>query len=105
MYLVETAEIAYMGRNEKGEWGLALGSTAQTSLVDLVGMNFFPFYKVVGPMIFFLSLLLMVWGGLRLVITVFLRVAIIVRYRGCGVRVLAAFWGRCFNKWCRPSTG
>ncbi len=66
-YLAETAEIAYMDRNEKGEWGLALGSAAQTSLVDLVGMNFFPLYKVVGPMIFFLSLLLMVWGGLRLV--------------------------------------
>ncbi len=23
-YLAETAELAYMGRNEKGEWGLAL---------------------------------------------------------------------------------
>ncbi len=71
-YLAETAEIAYLGRSEKGEWGLALGSAAQTSLVDLVGMNFFPLYKVVGPMIFFLSLLLMVWGGLRLMITALL---------------------------------
>jgi hypothetical protein len=33
----------------------------------------------------FVSLLLMVWGGLRLVVTIFLRVAIILRYRGCGV--------------------
>ncbi len=41
-YLAETAELAYMGRNEKGELGLALGSAAQVSLVDLVGMNFFP---------------------------------------------------------------
>ncbi len=24
-YLAETAEMAYIGRNEKGEWGLALG--------------------------------------------------------------------------------
>ncbi len=54
-YLAETAEIAHMGRNKKGKWGLALGSATQTSLVDLVGMNFFPLYKVVGPMIFFLS--------------------------------------------------
>ncbi len=61
--LAETAEIAYMGRNEKGEWGLALGLAAQTSLVDLVGMNFFPLYKMVGPMIFFLSLLLMYGEG------------------------------------------
>jgi hypothetical protein len=28
-YLAETAERAYIGRNEKGEWGLALGSGAQ----------------------------------------------------------------------------
>jgi hypothetical protein len=51
----------------------------------------------VGPLIFFLSLLLMVWGGLRLIVTVFLRVAIIVRYRGCGVWVLTAFWGTLFQ--------
>ncbi len=45
-------------------------------------MSFFPLYKVVGPMIFFLSLLLLVWGGLQLIVTVFLRVVIIVRYKG-----------------------
>jgi hypothetical protein len=77
-YLAERAEMAYIGRNEKGEWGLALGSAAQGSLIDLMGVNFFPLYRVVGPRIFFLSLLLLVWGGLRLAVTVFLRVAIIV---------------------------
>jgi hypothetical protein len=92
-YLVETAEIAYIGRNEKGEWGLALASAAQMSLIDLVGINFFPLYRVIGHMIFFISLLLLVWGELRLVVTVFLRVAIIIRYRGCGVWVLTALWG------------
>jgi hypothetical protein len=96
-YLTETAEIAYIGRNEKGEWGLALGSAAQLSLIDLVEINFFPLYRVIGPMIFFLSLLLLVWGALRLVVTVFLRVAIIIRYRGCGVWVLTAFWGTLFQ--------
>jgi hypothetical protein len=30
-YLAETAEMAYTGRNEKGEWGLALSSAAQGS--------------------------------------------------------------------------
>jgi hypothetical protein len=92
-YLVETAKLAYMGRNEKGERGLALGTQSQLSLVDLVGMNVFPLNSVVGPLVFFLSLLLMVWGRLRLIVTVFLRVAIIVRYRGCGVWVLTALWG------------
>jgi hypothetical protein len=96
-YLAETAELAYMGRNEKGKWGLALGPVAQLSIVNLVGMSFFPLYEVVGPIIFFLSLLLMVWGGLRLEVTIFLRVAIVVRYRGCGVLVLMAFWGTLFQ--------
>ncbi len=96
-YLAETAEMAYIGRNEKGEWGLALGTAAQLSLIDLMGINFFPLYRVVGPMMFFLSLLLLVWGGLRLEITVFLRVAIIIRYRGCGVWVRTAFWGTLFQ--------
>jgi hypothetical protein len=89
--------MAYTGRNEKGEWGLALGSAAQGSLIDLIGVSFFPLYKVVGPMIFFLSLLLLIWGGLRLIITIFLRVVIIVRYKGCGIWVLTAFWGTLFQ--------
>jgi hypothetical protein len=97
VYLAETAEMAYTGKNKKGEWGLALGSAAQGSLIDLVGVSFFPLYKVVGPMIFFLSLLLLVWGGLRLIITIFLRLVIIVRYKGCGIWVLTAFWGTLFQ--------
>ncbi len=96
-YLAETAEMAYTGRNEKCEWGLALGSAAQGSLIDLVGVSFFPLYKVVGPMIFFLSLLLLVWGGLWLIITIFLEIVIIVRYKGCRIWVLIAFWGTLFQ--------
>jgi hypothetical protein len=96
-YLAETAERAYIGRNEKGDWGLALRSAAQVSLIDLVGVNFLPLYRVVGPMVFFLLLLLLVWGGLRLVITVFLKVAIIIRYEGCGIWALTAFWGTLFQ--------
>jgi hypothetical protein len=83
-----------MGRNEKGEWGLELGTAAQLSIVDLAGMSFFPLYKVVGPMIFFLSLLLMVWGGLPLVVAIFLREAIIM---SCGVWVLTAFFSMLFQ--------
>ncbi len=47
-YLAETAEMAYTGRNEKGEWGLALSAAAQGSLIDFVGASFFPLYRVVG---------------------------------------------------------
>jgi hypothetical protein len=48
-------------------------------------------------MIFFLSLLLLIWGGLRLMVTVLLRVIIIVRCKGCGIWVLTAFWGTLFQ--------
>jgi hypothetical protein len=96
-YLAETAEIAYAGRNEKGEWGLALSSAAQGSLIDIVGASFFPLYRVVVPMIFFLSLMLLVWGGLRLTVTVLLRVIIIVRCKGFGTWVLTALWGTLFQ--------
>jgi hypothetical protein len=47
-----------MERNEKGEGGLALGAQTQLSLIDLIGMSFIPLYLVVGPFMFFLSLLL-----------------------------------------------
>ncbi len=96
-YLAETAEMAYTGRNEKGECWLALSSAAQGSLIDIVGASFFPLYRVVGPMIFFLSLMLLVWGGLRLIITVLVRVIVIVRCKGCGIWVLMALWGTLFQ--------
>jgi hypothetical protein len=48
-------------------------------------------------MIFFLSLLLLVWGGLRLIVTVLLRVIIIVRCKGCRIWVLTALWGTLFQ--------
>jgi hypothetical protein len=35
-YLAETAELAYTGRLENGEWGQALSSAAQESLIDIV---------------------------------------------------------------------
>jgi hypothetical protein len=60
-------------------------------------MSFIPLYSVVGQFVFFVSLLLMVWGGLILVVTIFLRVAIIMRYRGCGVCVLTVFWSTLFQ--------
>jgi hypothetical protein len=82
-------------RKGSGDWPSV--SAAQLSLIDLVGINFFPLYRVIGPMIFFMLLLLLVWGTLRLVVTIFLRVAIIIRYRGCGVWVLTAFWGMLFQ--------
>ncbi len=93
VYLAETAEMAYIGRNKRGEWGLALSTAAQGSLIDIVGANVFTWYRVIGPMIFFVSLFLLVWGGLRLVVTVLA----IVMCKGCGLWVLTASWGTLFQ--------
>ncbi len=41
-------------------------------------------------MIFFLSLMLLVWGSLRLMVTVLVWVIVIVRCKGCGIWVLMA---------------
>jgi hypothetical protein len=96
-YLAETAELAYVSRTPNGEWGLALSPAAQGSLIDIIGTSFFPLYSVVGPMIFFLSLMLLVWGAFRLMATILIRVIVIVRYRGCGLWVLTAVWGTLFQ--------
>jgi uncharacterized membrane protein len=50
-------------------------------MIDLIRMQFIPLYTVIRHFVFFVSLLLMVWGGLRLVVMIFLRLAIILRYR------------------------
>jgi hypothetical protein len=48
-------------------------------------------------MIFFLSLMLLVWGAFRLMFTVMIRVIVIVRCKGCGIWVLTALWGTLFQ--------
>jgi hypothetical protein len=48
-------------------------------------------------MIFFLSLMLLVWGAFRLMITILIRIIVIVRYKGCGLWVMTAMWGTLFQ--------
>jgi hypothetical protein len=40
--LAKTAELAYNGLNERGEWGLVLGVQALNSMIDNIGMSFIP---------------------------------------------------------------
>ncbi len=103
-YLAETAERAYTGRTESGEWGLGLSPAAHGSIIDIVGANFFPLYSVVGPMIFFISLMLLVWGVFRLMVTVLIRAIIIIRCKGCGIWVMTALWGILFQLAITPFT-
>jgi hypothetical protein len=39
-------------------------------------------------MIFFLSLMLLVWGAFRLMVTILIRIIVIVRCKGCGIWVI-----------------
>jgi hypothetical protein len=48
-------------------------------------------------MIFFLSLMLLVWGGLRLIVTILVTIIVIVKCKGCGLWVLTALWGTLFQ--------
>jgi hypothetical protein len=48
-------------------------------------------------MIFFISLMLLVWGAFRLMVTVLIQVVVIVRCNGCGIWVLTALWGTLFQ--------
>ncbi len=76
LILAESVTLAYNNRNERGKWGPLLGSSqAQASMTDIIGMSFIPLYKVVGPFLFILSMLMMVWGGSRLTVKIVLRVA------------------------------
>jgi hypothetical protein len=48
-------------------------------------------------MIFFLSLMLLVWGAFRLLVTILIRIIVIVRCKGCGIWVMTALWGTLFQ--------
>jgi hypothetical protein len=76
-------------------------------MIDLIGMSFIPLCAVNGPFVFFVSLLFIILGGLRLVMTIFLRVAIILRYCTgdveCGCFLLSG--EGCFNWLYLPLTG
>jgi hypothetical protein len=60
-------------------------------MIDLIIMIFIPIYKAMGPFLFFISLLMMVWNGFQLVVTFTLRIFIIVKYRVCSISMLAVF--------------
>jgi hypothetical protein len=53
-------------------------------MITIIGISVISMCKVIGPLLFFMSLLLMVWGGFRLIVTAYLRGAIITRYPVCG---------------------
>ncbi len=77
-YLAKTTE--YDKRNKHRKWGLDLGLRAPATMVDMIGMSFIPMNKVIGPFLYFVPVLLIVWGGFGLLVAVGLRDAIFPKY-------------------------
>jgi hypothetical protein len=96
-YLAETAEIAYYGRNDNGEWGLGLNDLASASVISLVGMSLIPLYRFIGPAAITIIFVLFLVGVIRLTLTVIVRAIAIFRVRGPGVWLLGALWGTLFQ--------
>jgi hypothetical protein len=103
--LAKTAELACIIRNEGGKWELALDSQAQASMMDIIGMSFIPMYKVVGPFLFFMSPLLTVWGGFRLVMTVSSEWILSQSLKDMEPESLQLFGACCFSKQYPSSIG
>jgi hypothetical protein len=66
-------------------------------MINIIGISFISLFREIDPFIFFVSVLPMVWGGLQLIITIFLRLAIMTRYQECRVLSLAAIWVTLFQ--------
>ncbi|OBQ34767.1 MAG: hypothetical protein AN484_26530, partial [Aphanizomenon flos-aquae WA102] len=96
-YWAETAEIAYGGRGEGGEWGLGLGDLASQTVVAMVGMSLIPLYRFIGPAAITIIFVLFLVGLIRLVLTLIIRAYTIIRVRGPGVWLIAAFWGTLYQ--------
>jgi hypothetical protein len=69
-YLTETAKQAYGSRNKNGKWWLAQEGQAQSTVIALIAMSFIPCVRSWSHFLFFIRLLLMVWGGFWLIITI-----------------------------------
>ncbi len=62
-----------------------MGGQARATMIDLIGVSIILEYQVVGPFLFFISLLLIIWEGFQLVINIGLVILIIAKDRGCSI--------------------
>jgi hypothetical protein len=95
-FLAESAEHAHNGRTRR-EWGSGLTSVATDSLIDAVGYQLVPMYRVIGPTAAVALLVLFLVGILGKFLDIIIRAIAIARTRGCGWWLLSAFWGTIFQ--------
>jgi hypothetical protein len=84
------------------KWGQTMASHAQSTMIDKTGMKFLTLCKVTGLFIFVVPLLLTVWRGFWLIITVFLRVITIANYGGYRIWMFAVHGEHCSSYPCVP---
>jgi hypothetical protein len=95
-FLADSAEGAYNSR-VGGEWGSGLTGAATDSLIDAVGNHLVPMYRVIGPTAAVALLIMFLVGVVRMLADIVRRVIAIARVRGCGWRLIGAFWGTLFH--------
>jgi len=98
-YLAETVELTY------GTWGLGMGEQARGAIIDTVGLSLITLYRILGPMVVTLLLLLFIWGLVRLVVTTIMQLIAFYRARGLGLWILGAFWSLPFQLLITPLVG
>jgi hypothetical protein len=95
-YLAETAELAYLGRSG-GEWGLGLTELARDQILNAVGYQLIPLYRLIGPTAVIVILVMFIMGMARMLLDILVRAVIIARVRGCGFWMFGALWDTAFQ--------
>ena len=95
--MAETAELAFNHMNGHGSFGLGLNEYATGQIVDLIGLAFVPLYFIFGPPAITIVFVIFTVGLAKLLLTITIRAVSILKARGCGLWVLAAFYGTLFQ--------
>ena len=80
-----------------GSFGLGLNDFATGQIVDLIGLAFVPLYFIFGPPAITIVFIIFSVGLVKLVLTITIRAVAILKARGCGLWILAAFYGTLFQ--------
>ncbi len=109
-YLVEKAELAYLGRSG-GEWGLGITDLARDQIVNAVGYRLIPLCRLIGLTAVMVILVMFIVGTARMLVDILMRAVIILmraviilmraviitRVRGWGFWMFGALWDTAFQ--------
>jgi hypothetical protein len=95
-YLVETAKLAYLGRS-RGQWGLGLTDLTRDQIVNAVGYQLIPLYRLISRTAVIVILIMFIVGMARMLLDILVRAVIIAKVRGCGFWMFGALWDTAFQ--------